>query len=48
MTNGTLRSEIIKEQTIRRLKEHGYCFEGERFPVNTPPDTRYAPAKAAK
>ncbi|MFU0506897.1 urease subunit beta [Pseudaminobacter sp. NGMCC 1.201702] len=48
MTNGTVRSEIIKEQTIRRLKEHGYCFEGERFPVNTPPDARYARSKAAK
>jgi urease subunit gamma/beta len=42
MTNGTVRSDIIKQQTVRRLKEHGYCFEGERFPVNTPPDARFA------
>jgi urease subunit gamma/beta len=50
MTNGTLRSDIVKQQTVKRLKEHGYCFEGERFPVNTPPDARYATRskKAAK
>ncbi|WP_315924066.1 urease subunit beta [Mesorhizobium sp. SP-1A] len=41
MTNGTTRSDIIKQQTVRRLKENGYCFEGERFAVRTPPDARY-------
>ena len=33
MTNGSLRSDIIKNQTMRRLRTEGYCFEGERFPV---------------
>jgi urease subunit gamma/beta len=42
MTNGTVRSEIIKEQTIRRLKENGYCFEGERFKIRPKPDERFA------
>ncbi len=41
MTNGTVRSEIIKQQTIQRLRANGYCFEGERYAVNTRPDTRY-------
>jgi urease subunit gamma/beta len=49
MTNGTVRSEIIKEQTVRRLKENGYCFEGERFRVNARPDARFGEKpKAAK
>ncbi|WP_244641879.1 urease subunit beta [Chelatococcus reniformis] len=47
MTNGTVRSEIIKQQTVQRLKAAGYCFEGERFPVATPPDTRYGAPKPA-
>ncbi len=42
MTNGSVRSDIIKQQTVRRLKENGYCFEGDRFPVNATPDARYA------
>ena len=33
MTNGSVRSGIIKEQTMRRLRAEGYCFEGERYPV---------------
>ncbi|RUP10729.1 MAG: urease subunit beta [Hyphomicrobium sp.] len=42
MTNGTLRSDIIKEQTVRRLRENGYCFEGERYKVRQKPDDRFA------
>ena len=41
MTNGSLRSEIIKEQAIQKLKAHGFCFEGERFALRTPPDQQY-------
>jgi urease subunit gamma/beta len=43
MTNGSVRSEIIKQQAMQRLKAHGFCFEGERFAVTPPPDARYAP-----
>ena len=46
MTNGSLRSDIIKEQTMRRLRENGYCFEGERYPVREPADSRFAGKKA--
>jgi urease subunit gamma/beta len=42
MTNGTLRSEIIKDRSVQKLKLNGFCFEGERFPVDTPPDTLFA------
>ena len=28
MTNGSLRSDIVRQQTMRRLKDAGYCFEG--------------------
>ena len=41
MTNGSVRSGIIKEQTMRRLRAEGYCFEGERYPVQTPPDEKF-------
>ncbi|WP_018602598.1 urease subunit gamma [Mycobacterium sp. 155] len=29
VTNGPTGSELIKEQAMRRLREGGYCFEGE-------------------
>lgn len=48
MTNGTVRSEIIKRQTVQKLKAAGYCFEGERAVVATPPDKRFAPKKKPK
>lgn len=44
MTNGTVRSDIIKEQTMRRLKANGYCFAGERYKSRPRPDTRFAKA----
>ena len=46
MTNGSLRSEIIKQQAILKLKAHGFCFENERFAVNTPPDPQYGANQA--
>ena len=48
MTNGTLRSEIIKDLTIQKLKAHGYCFEGERHKVRERPDGRFVPKSEAK
>lgn len=41
MTNGSLRSDIIKEQTMRRLRAEGYCFEGERYKVAQRPDEKF-------
>ena len=46
MTNGSLRSEMIKEQALLKLKAHGFCFEGERFALRTPPDQQYGAGKA--
>ena len=48
MTNGTTRSDIIKRQTMQRLKAAGYCFEGERYPVRTPADKRFGAKKKSK
>lgn len=42
MTNGSVRSEIIKELSIQRLIANGFCFEGERFKTRTRPDSRFA------
>lgn len=42
MTNGTVRSEIVKELSMQRLRANGFCFEGERFKTRTRPDTRFA------
>jgi urease beta subunit len=48
MTNGTVRSEIIKDLTMQKLKAHGYCFEGERFKLRVKPDERFAPSAKPK
>ncbi|MBM3483082.1 MAG: urease subunit beta [Alphaproteobacteria bacterium] len=48
MTNGTTRSDIIKRQTMQRLKAAGYCFEDERYPVRTPADKRFGAKKKSK
>lgn len=45
MTNGTTRSDIIKTQTMQRLRAAGYCFEGERFRTRTPADRRFGGKK---
>jgi urease beta subunit len=42
MTNGTVRSDIIKDLTMQKLKAHGYCFEGERYKARKRPDDRFA------
>ena len=44
MTNGTVRSEIIKEQTMQKLRANGYCFEGERYKVRKRADDRFTKA----
>tara|TARA_A100001015_G_scaffold235067_1_gene266746 strand:- start:2884 stop:3381 length:498 start_codon:yes stop_codon:yes gene_type:complete len=41
MTNGSVRSDIIKERTMRNLKLEGYCFEGDAYPVKPSPDSKY-------
>ncbi len=33
MTNGSVRSEIIKNRTMRKLRAEGYCFKNEKYPV---------------
>ncbi|PZQ16076.1 MAG: urease subunit beta [Ancylobacter novellus] len=43
MTNGTVRSEIIKDLTMQKLRAHRYCFEGERYKVRERPDELFAP-----
>jgi urease subunit gamma/beta len=48
MTNGTLRSEIIKQQTVQRLRDNGFCFEGERFKARQKPDERFDKKRATK
>ena len=48
MTNGSMRSDIIKQQTMRRLRAEGYCFEDERYPVQKSPDEKYARKAKAK
>ncbi len=45
MTNGSVRLDIIKKRTMQKLSAEGYCFEGERYPVKTPPDEKYAGKK---
>lgn len=42
MTNGSVRSEIIKQQTMQRLRSAGFCFEGESVPVRDTADSKYA------
>lgn len=42
MTNGTLRSESIKDLAVQKLRAHGYCFEGERYKVRDSPDAQFA------
>lgn len=47
MTNGSMRSEETKRLTMKKLREHGYCFEGERASNKPRADTANAvpPAK---
>ncbi len=41
MTNGSVRSEQIREAAVRRLRENGYCFEGERYKTRQRPDDAF-------
>jgi len=34
VVNGTLRFGATRQVAIRRLKEEGFCFEGESYPVS--------------
>lgn len=43
MTNGTLRSDIIKDLAMQKLRANRYCFEGERYKVRDRPDTLFVP-----
>jgi urease beta subunit len=46
MTNGTVRSDIIKDLTMQKLKAHAFCFEGERHQTRKRPDEHFAPTKS--
>lgn len=48
MTNGSVRSEQIREAAVRRLRENGYCFEGERYKVRQRPDALFGKADDSK
>ncbi len=48
MTNGSVRSPIIKRATVKRLKEEGYCFEKDRYEKRTPADERFQVKKSKK
>jgi urease subunit gamma/beta len=41
ITNGTLRSAIIKEKAVKKLRAEGYCFEDQQYPVRPRPDDRF-------
>ena len=45
MTNGSVRSDIIKKRTMQKLHAEGYCFKGERYPMKTPADEKYTGKK---
>jgi urease beta subunit len=42
MTNGSVRSDLTKERTMRRLRADGFCFEGDRYPVRPSADSKYS------
>lgn len=48
MTNGSLRSPLIKQQTMQRLRAAGYCFEGDRLDVGPGADERYGGKRKAE
>ena len=45
MTNGSVRSDIIKRQTMQRLRAAGFCFEKDRYPVPAPADRKFTAKK---
>jgi urease beta subunit len=46
LTNGSMRSEIVRDQAVRRARELGYCFEGDRFAAQPRPATEAATASS--
>jgi len=48
ITNGSMRSDLTKAQAMTRLREQGYCFEGETIEVRDRADTRHGKAIPAK
>ncbi len=42
MTNGSVRSDIIKKRTMQKLTAEGYCFKEDKYPVKPSPDEKYA------
>lgn len=45
LTNGSMRSGLSRAQALRRARDRGYCFEGERFSVNPRADDRHNPKR---
>jgi urease subunit gamma/beta len=31
LTNGSMRSDLVRANAVRRARDQGYCFEGDRF-----------------
>ncbi len=48
MTNGSVRSDLTKARSIRRLREDGYCFEGDRYSIKPSADSKYSPKEKKK
>lgn len=44
ITNGSLRSEFVKQRSIKTLRDRGFCFEGEHYPVREKVDEAYESA----
>lgn len=40
LTNGSMRSDIVRRQAVLRAREQGYCFEGERVDTRPRADER--------
>lgn len=46
LTNGSMRSDIVRDQAVRRARELGYCFETDRFAAQPRPSTKAATASS--
>jgi len=42
ITNGCVRLPEVKKLAMDKLRAEGFCFQGERYPVVTSPDEKYA------
>lgn len=45
ITDGSMRSDLTKRKAMRRLRDAGFCFEGETFKTETSPDELYGNEK---